>query len=133
MQIEVPYSSILHKIFNKYQYTQHSDIFATIFDYMKLNIPYQKFSTGKSLLQYNKNIDYVTSTIGIMGKTNRFKRVLITNGYKIFYDDKGKININKVTDENDTILNDKHYLHSNFHKFLPKFQIPTSTNTYKCK
>ena len=41
-----------------YNITSHADIMPTIIDYIDISIPYQEILSGKSLLDYNTNLDY---------------------------------------------------------------------------
>jgi len=61
----------------KYNITSHADIMPTIMDYIDLSIPYQKFVSGKSLLDYNPNLDY--AIIQECEITERPKKFLIAD------------------------------------------------------
>jgi len=41
-----------------YNITSHADIMPTIIDYIDISIPYQEILSGKSLLDFNQNLDY---------------------------------------------------------------------------
>jgi membrane-anchored protein YejM (alkaline phosphatase superfamily) len=69
----------------KYEYTSHQDFLPTVFELIGLNIDWNKFVTGKSLISYNPNLDYAISSLGILTSFKRNGYAIIGNGYKILY------------------------------------------------
>ncbi|MEA1881068.1 MAG: sulfatase-like hydrolase/transferase, partial [Candidatus Marinimicrobia bacterium] len=43
---------------SQYKVTSHADVMPTVMDYIGLSIPYNQFTTGKSLLTYDENLDF---------------------------------------------------------------------------
>ena len=60
-----------------YNITSHADVMPTIMDYIDISIPYEKIVSGKSLLNYNPNLDY--AIIQECEITERPKKFLIAD------------------------------------------------------
>ena len=59
VQTSTPFVMHLPGINNiNYNITSHADIMPTIIDYIDISIPYQEILSGKSLLDFNQNLDY---------------------------------------------------------------------------
>ncbi len=69
----------------KYRYTSHQDFMPTVFDLIGLNIDWRIFMTGKSLVNYNADLDYAISSLGILVSFKRNGYAIIGNGYKVLY------------------------------------------------
>ncbi len=69
----------------KYRYSSHQDFIPTVFDLVGLNIDYSRFTTGKSLVSYNPDLDYAVSSLGILVSFKRNGYAIIGNGYKVLY------------------------------------------------
>ena len=69
----------------KYKYTSHQDFMPTVFELIGLNIDWNQFVTGKSLINFNPDLDYAISSLGILVSFNRNGYAIIGNGYKILY------------------------------------------------
>ncbi|MCL1865572.1 MAG: sulfatase-like hydrolase/transferase [Spirochaetes bacterium] len=69
----------------KYKYTSHQDFMPTVFELIGLNIDWNQFVTGKSLIHFNPDLDYAISSLGILMSFKRNGYAIIGNGYKILY------------------------------------------------
>jgi len=69
----------------KYKYTSHQDFLPTAFELIGLNVDWEQFATGKSLINYNPELDYAISSLGILTSFKRNGYAIIGNGYKILY------------------------------------------------
>ena len=59
VQTSTPFVMHLPGINNiNYNITSHADIMPTIIDYIDISIPYQEILSGKSLLDFNQNLDF---------------------------------------------------------------------------
>ena len=59
VQTSTPFIMYIPGVNNiEYNITSHADIMPTIMDYIDISIPYQQILSGKSLLNYNPNLDY---------------------------------------------------------------------------
>jgi len=87
----------------KYKYTSHQDFIPTVFDLIGLSIDWSYFTTGKSLVNYNADLDYAIGSLGILTSFKRNGYAIMGNGYKILY--KNNMNLNKapyaIYDDND--------------------------------
>lgn len=77
----------------KYKYTSHQDFIPTVFDLIGLNIEWREFTTGKSLIDYDADLDYAISSLGILTSFKRNGYAIMGNGYKVLY--KNNKNFNK--------------------------------------
>jgi len=69
----------------KYRYTSHQDFMPTVFDLIGLNTDWSLFTTGKSLISYNADLDYAVSSLGILVSFKRNGYAIMGNGYKVLY------------------------------------------------
>lgn len=69
----------------KYRYTSHQDFMPTVFDLIGLNTDWSLFTTGKSLVNYNPDLDYAISSLGILVSFKRNGYAIMGNGYKVLY------------------------------------------------
>ena len=69
----------------KYKYTSHQDFMPTVFDLIGLNTDWSLFTTGKSLIRYNSDLDYAVSSLGILSSFKRNGYAIMGNGYKVLY------------------------------------------------
>jgi glucan phosphoethanolaminetransferase (alkaline phosphatase superfamily) len=69
----------------KYRYTSHQDFMPTVFDLIGLNADWSQFTTGKSLVNYNADLDYAVSSLGILVSFKRNGYAIMGNGYKVLY------------------------------------------------
>lgn len=76
----------------KYKYTSHQDFMPTVFDLIGLNSDWREFTTGKSLIDYNADLDYAVSSLGILTSFKRNGYAIMGNGYKVLY--KNNLNLN---------------------------------------
>ncbi|MCL2155948.1 MAG: sulfatase-like hydrolase/transferase [Leptospirales bacterium] len=90
----------------KYKYTSHQDFLPTVFELIGLNIDWNQFATGKSLVNYNPDLDYAISSLGILTSFKRNGYVIIGNGYKILYRNNMSLNTSPyaIYDDDDTPL-----------------------------
>ncbi|MCL1834293.1 MAG: sulfatase-like hydrolase/transferase [Leptospirales bacterium] len=90
----------------KYQYTSHQDFMPTVFELIGLNIGWNQFVTGKSLINFNSDLDYAISSLGILSSFKRNGYAIIGNGYKILYKNNMDLNMAPyaVYDDDDTPL-----------------------------
>jgi membrane-anchored protein YejM (alkaline phosphatase superfamily) len=87
----------------KYKYTSHQDFMPTVFDLIGLNSDWRQFTTGKSLINYDADLDYAVSSLGILTSFKRNGYAIMGNGYKVLY--KNNMNLNRspyaIYDDND--------------------------------
>ena len=69
----------------KYRYTSHQDFMPTVFDLIGLSTDWSLFTTGKSLVNYNADLDYAVSSLGILVSFKRNGYAIMGNGYKVLY------------------------------------------------
>ncbi|PKL18145.1 MAG: hypothetical protein CVV49_07370 [Spirochaetae bacterium HGW-Spirochaetae-5] len=69
----------------KYKYTSHQDFIPTVFDLIGLNANWRQFTTGKSLIDYDADLDYAISSLGILTSFKRNGYAIMGNGYKVLY------------------------------------------------
>jgi len=69
----------------KYKYTSHQDFMPTVFDLIGLSTDWSLFTTGKSLVNYNADLDYAISSLGILLSFKRNGYAIMGNGYKVLY------------------------------------------------
>ncbi len=69
----------------KYKYTSHQDFMPTVFDLIGINTDWSLFTTGKSLVNYNADLDYAISSLGILVSFKRNGYAIMGNGYKVLY------------------------------------------------
>ncbi len=62
---------------SQFKITSHADVMPTIMDYMGISIPYNQFLSGKSLLNFDENLDY--ALVQECQITDRPKRFLIAD------------------------------------------------------
>lgn len=86
-----------------YKYTSHQDFMPTVFDIIGLGIDWKLFTTGKSLVSYNPDLDYAVSSLGILVSFKRNGYAIMGNGYKILYRNNMDLNNSPyaIYDEND--------------------------------
>jgi len=78
VQTSTPFIMYMPEVNNiNYNITSHADIMPTIMDYIDISIPYQEIVSGKSLLDYNPNLDY--AIIQECEITERPKKFLIAD------------------------------------------------------
>jgi len=77
----------------RYKYTSHQDFMPTVFDLIGLNADWSLFTTGKSLVNYNADLDYAISSLGILVSFKRNGYAIMGNGYKVLY--KNNMDLNK--------------------------------------
>jgi membrane-anchored protein YejM (alkaline phosphatase superfamily) len=78
VQTSTPFIMYIPGINNiDYNITSHADVMPTIMDYIDISIPYEKIVSGKSLLNYNPNLDY--AIIQECEITERPKKFLIAD------------------------------------------------------
>lgn len=86
-----------------YRYTSHQDFMPTVFDLIGLSADWKSFTTGKSLVRYNPELDYAISSLGILVSFKRNGYAIIGGGYKVLY--RNNMDLNKspygVYDDND--------------------------------
>ncbi len=87
----------------RYKYTSHQDFLPTVFDLIGVNVDRSYFMTGKSLVKYKPELDYVISSLGILVSFKRNGYAIMGNGYKILY--RNNMDLNKspyaIYDEHD--------------------------------
>jgi len=69
----------------RYKYTSHQDFMPTVFDLIGLSTDWSMFTTGKSLISYNSDLDYAISSLGILVSFKRNGYAIMGNGYKVLY------------------------------------------------
>ena len=78
VQTSTPFIMYIPGVNNiEYNITSHADIMPTIMDYIDISTPYQQILSGKSLLNYNPNLDY--AIIQECEITERPKKFLIAD------------------------------------------------------
>jgi len=87
----------------KYKYTSHQDFMPTVFDLIGLNTDWSQFTTGKSLVNYNADLDYAVSSLGILVSFKRNGYAIMGNGYKVLYKNNMDLNVSPyaVYDDDD--------------------------------
>ena len=85
----------------KYKYTSHQDFLPTVFELIGLNVDWEHFVTGKSLINYNPDLDYAISSLGILTSFKRNGYAIIGNGYKILYRNNMDLNTSPYAVYND--------------------------------
>lgn len=90
----------------KYKYTSHQDFFPTVFDLIGINADWGKFTTGKSLLSYDPDLDYAVCSLGILNFMKRNGYAIMGDGYKILYRNNMDLNTSPyaIYDENDNVV-----------------------------
>ena len=78
----------------QYKYTSHQDFLPTVFDLIGLSADWSQFTTGKSLVNYNADLDYAISSLGILVSFKRNGYAIMGNGYKVLY--KNNMDFNKA-------------------------------------
>ncbi|HPS57450.1 MAG TPA: sulfatase-like hydrolase/transferase [Spirochaetota bacterium] len=69
----------------KYKYTSHQDFFPTVFDLIGIGTDWREFTTGKSLIDYDPDLDYAVSSLGILCSFKRNGYAVMGDGYKILF------------------------------------------------
>ena len=74
VQTSTPFVMHLPGINNiNYNITSHADIMPTIIDYIDISVPYQEILSGKSLLDFNQNLDYaIIQECQVKGRPKNF-------------------------------------------------------------
>jgi len=87
----------------RYKYTSHQDFMPTVFDLIGLNTDWRLFTTGKSLVNYNADLDYAVSSLGVLVSFKRNGYAIMGNGYKVLYKNNMDLNSSPyaVYDDND--------------------------------
>lgn len=92
------------KLNTQYTTTSHQDIFPTIFNYMSLNIDFEKYFSGKNLYEFDESKDFAVVALGTIGMMSRYTEAVISGDLKIEYKLKDKLEIVKISDDNDVEL-----------------------------
>ena len=87
----------------KYKYTSHQDFFPTVFDLIGISTDWREFTTGKSLIDYDPDLDYAISSLGILCSFKRNGYAVMGDGYKILFRNNMDLNASPyaIYDDND--------------------------------
>ncbi|HQO38885.1 MAG TPA: sulfatase-like hydrolase/transferase [Spirochaetota bacterium] len=87
----------------KYRYTSHQDFFPTVFDLIGISADWRKFTTGKSLIDYDPDLDFAISSLGILCSFKRNGYAIMGDGYKILFRNNMDLNTSPyaIYDDND--------------------------------
>ncbi len=87
----------------EYRYTSHQDFFPTVFDLIGINTDWRRFTTGKSLIDYNPDLDFAISSLGILCSFKRNGYAIMGDGYKILFKNNMNMNVSPyaIYDDND--------------------------------
>jgi len=86
-----------------YTYTSHQDFLPTVFDLIGISSDREFFTTGKSLLRYDPDLDYALTSLGILYFLERNGYSITGDGYKILF--RNNMDLNRspyaIYDDND--------------------------------
>ncbi len=92
----------------RYKYTSHQDFFPTVFDLIGISTDWRQFTTGKSLVEYDPELDYAISSLGILCSFKRNGYAIMGDGYKILFKNNMDLNTSPyaIYDDNDRPVED---------------------------
>lgn len=85
----------------RYTYTSHADIMPTVFDSLGVAVPWAQLMTGKSLLDFDAEQDFVIIGPPMLGSRAIDDFVVVGDGYKVHFENRGRPEVREVTDLDD--------------------------------